>query len=216
MRDAERTLALSVGLVVLVVFLFLRNVRAALIPSVAVPVSLIATFGVMHLCGYSLNNVTLMALAIAAGFVVDDAIVVLENTVRHIENGMSPKEAARVGAGEVGFTVVAMTLSLISAFIPMLLMGGFVGMFFREFAVTLFGCDSGLAARVPHDDADDVRPVARAGEGAPHQPLVPMERTHVCGAAARLRTDPDVGAGSRPADVAHPARHRGPQRLLST
>jgi len=139
MRDAERTLALSVVFVVLVVFLFLRNVRAALIPSVAVPVSLIATFGIMHLCGYSLNNVTLMALAIAAGFVVDDAIVVLENTVRHIENGMAPEEAARVGAGEVGFTVVAMTLSLVSAFIPMLLMGGFVGMFFREFAVTISG-----------------------------------------------------------------------------
>jgi multidrug efflux pump len=137
MRDAGRTLALSVSLVVLVVFLFLRNVRAALIPTVAVPVSLIATFGIMKLCGYSLNNVTLMALAVAAGFVVDDAIVVLENTARHIENGMPPREAARVGAGEVGFTVVAMTLSLVAAFIPLLLMGGYVGMFFREFAVTL-------------------------------------------------------------------------------
>jgi len=137
MRDAGRTMALSVVLVVLVVFLFLRNARAALIPSVAVPVSLIAAFGVMHLCGYSLNNVTLMALAIAAGFVVDDAIVVLENTVRHIEKGMTPKEAAAVGVGEVGFTVLAMTLSLVSVFIPMLLMGGFVGLFFREFAVTL-------------------------------------------------------------------------------
>ena len=137
MRDAGKTLALSVALVVLVVFLFLRNVRAALIPSVAIPVSLVATFGIMHLCGYSLNNLTLMALAIAAGFVVDDAIVVLENTVRHIENGMTPREAARIGAGEVGSTVVAMTLSLVSVFIPMLLMGGYVGMFFREFAVTL-------------------------------------------------------------------------------
>jgi multidrug efflux pump len=137
MRDAERTLAISVVLVVLVVFVFLRNFRAALIPSVAVPVSLITTFGIMHLCGYSLNNVTLMALAIAAGFVVDDAIVVLENTVRHIENGMTPQDAARVGAGEVGFTVVAMTLALVSVFIPMLLMGGYVGMFFREFAVTI-------------------------------------------------------------------------------
>jgi multidrug efflux pump len=137
MRDAGRTLALSVALVVLVVFLFLRNFRAALIPTVAVPVSLIATFGIMKLCGYSLNNVTLMSLAVAAGFVVDDAIVVLENTVRNIENGMPPREAARVGAGEVGFTVVAMTLSLVAAFIPLLLMGGYVGMFFREFAVTL-------------------------------------------------------------------------------
>jgi multidrug efflux pump len=137
MRDAGKTLALSVMLVVLVVFLFLGNLRAALIPSVAVPVSLITTFGIMHLCGYSLNNVTLMALAIAAGFVVDDAIVVLENTVRHVEHGMAPAQAARIGAGEVGFTVVAMTLSLVAVFIPLLLMGGYVGMFFREFAVTL-------------------------------------------------------------------------------
>jgi len=137
MRDAEKTLLLSALLVMLVVFLFLRNFRAAVIPSVAVPVSLIGSFGIMLLCGYSLNNLTLMALAIAAGFVVDDAIVVLENTVRHIEKGMAPKQAARLGAGEVGFTVVAMTLSLVSVFIPMLLMGGYVGLFFREFAVTL-------------------------------------------------------------------------------
>ena len=121
----------------LVVFLFLRNGRAALIPSVAVPVSLTATFGIMYLAGYSLDNLSLMALTIATGFVVDDAIVVLENVSRHIEGGMSPREAARVGAGEVGFTVLAMTLSLIAVFIPMLLMGGFVGRFFREFAVTL-------------------------------------------------------------------------------
>ena len=137
LRDAGQTLALSVALVVLVVFLFLRNGRAALIPSVAVPVSLTATFGVMYLAGYSLDNLSLMALTIATGFVVDDAIVVLENVSRHIEGGMSPREAARVGAREVGFTVLAMTLSLIAVFIPMLLMGGFVGRFFREFAVTL-------------------------------------------------------------------------------
>jgi multidrug efflux pump len=137
LRDAGRTLAIAVALVVLVVLLFLRNGRAALIPSVAVPVSLTATFGVMYLCGYGLDNVSLMALTIATGFVVDDAIVVLENTSRHIENGMPPREAARIGAGEVGFTVLAMTLSLVAVFIPMLLMGGFVGRFFREFAVTL-------------------------------------------------------------------------------
>ncbi len=137
LRDAGQTLALSVALVVLVVFLFLRNGRAALIPSVAVPVSLTATFGFMYLAGYSLDNLSLMALTIATGFVVDDAIVVLENVSRHVEGGMSPREAARVGAREVGFTVLAMTLSLIAVFIPMLLMGGFVGRFFREFAVTL-------------------------------------------------------------------------------
>ncbi|HEX5864769.1 MAG TPA: efflux RND transporter permease subunit, partial [Casimicrobiaceae bacterium] len=137
LRDAGRTLALSVALVVLVVFLFLRNIRAALIPCVAVPVSLTVTFGVMYLFGYSLDNLSLMALTIATGFVVDDAIVVLENASRHVEAGMAPKEAARVGAGEVGFTVLAMTLSLVAVFIPLLLMGGFVGRFFREFAVTL-------------------------------------------------------------------------------
>jgi multidrug efflux pump len=137
LRDAGRTLALSVALVVLVVFLFLRHGRAALIPSVAVPVSLIGTFGVMYLFDYSLDNLSLMALTIATGFVVDDAIVVLENCSRHIEAGMPPMEAARLGAGEVGFTVLAMTLSLVAVFIPLLLMGGFVGRFFREFAVVL-------------------------------------------------------------------------------
>ena len=137
LRDAGRTLALSVALVVLVVFLFLRHGRAALIPSVAVPVSLIGTFGVMYLFGYSLDNLSLMALTIATGFVVDDAIVVVENVSRHIEAGTPPMEAARRGAGEVGFTVLAMTLSLVAVFIPLLLMGGFVGRFFREFAVTL-------------------------------------------------------------------------------
>ncbi|HSS70838.1 MAG TPA: efflux RND transporter permease subunit, partial [Casimicrobiaceae bacterium] len=137
LRDVERTLIVAVSLVVLVVFLFLRNARATLIPSVAVPVSLIATFGAMYLFGYSLNNLSLMALIIATGFVVDDAIVVLENTSRHIEAGMTPKEAALVGAREVGFTVLSMSLSLIAVFIPILLMGGIVGRYFREFAITL-------------------------------------------------------------------------------
>jgi len=137
LRDVERTLLVSVSLVVLVVFLFLRNGRATLIPSVAVPVSVIATFGAMYLFGYSLNNLSLMALIIATGFVVDDAIVVLENSSRHIEAGMAPKEAALIGAREVGFTVLSMSLSLIAVFIPILLMGGIVGRYFREFAITL-------------------------------------------------------------------------------
>jgi multidrug efflux pump len=137
LRDGGRTLAFSVALVVLVVFLFLRNGRAALIPCMAVPVSLTVTFGVMYLVGYSLDNLSLMALTISTGFVVDDAIVVLENIWRHIEAGTPPMEAARRGAGEVGFTVLAMTLSLCAVFIPLLLMGGYVGRFFREFAVTL-------------------------------------------------------------------------------
>ncbi len=137
LREVERTLMISTTLVILVVFLFLRNARAALIPSVAVPVSLIGTFGVMYLCGYSLNNLSLMALTIATGFVVDDAIVVLENVSRHIERGMAPMKAALQGAREVGFTVLSMSLSLIAVFIPILLMGGIVGRLFREFAVTL-------------------------------------------------------------------------------
>ncbi len=137
LRDVERTLAISVCLVILVVFVFLRNARATLIPSVAVPVSLIATFGAMYLFGFSLNNLSLMALPVATGFVVDDAMVVLENTSRHIEAGMPPKEAALVGATEVGFTVLSMSVSLIAVFIPILLMGGIVGRYFREFAVTL-------------------------------------------------------------------------------
>jgi len=137
LRDVERTLLISTALVVLVVFLFLRNARATLIPSVAVPVSLITTFGAMYLFGFSLNNLSLMALIIATGFVVDDAIVVLENTSRHVEAGMAPKDAALLGAREVGFTVLSMSLSLIAVFIPILLMGGIVGRYFREFAITL-------------------------------------------------------------------------------
>ena len=137
LRDTGRALMIAVALVVLVVFLFLRNGRATLIPSVAVPVSLVGTFGVMYLAGFSINNFTLMALTIATGFVVDDAIVVLENTSRHIEQGMKPFAAALQGAREVGFTVLSMSLSLIAVFIPILMMGGIVGRLFREFAITL-------------------------------------------------------------------------------
>jgi multidrug efflux pump len=135
--DVERTLMISVGLVILVVFVFLRNGRATLIPSVAVPVSLIGTFAVMYLCGYSLDNLSLMALTISTGFVVDDAIVVMENISRHLEEGMKPVAAALKGAQEIGFTVFSISVSLIAVFIPILLMGGIVGRLFREFAVTL-------------------------------------------------------------------------------
>ena len=137
LREVERTLMISVCLVILVVFLFLRNVRSMLIPCVAVPVSLIGTFGVMYLAHYSLDNLSLMALTVATGFVVDDAVVMLENISRHIENGMQPFKAALLGAREVGFTVLSMSLSLIAVFIPILLMGGVIGRIFREFAVTL-------------------------------------------------------------------------------
>ena len=135
--DVERTLGISVLLVIFVVFLFLRTVRATLIPSVAVPVSLIGTFGVMYLFGYSIDNLSLMALTISTGFVVDDAIVVIENITRYLEQGMRPMDAALRGAREIGFTVLSMSTSLIAVFIPLLLMGGIVGRLFREFAVTL-------------------------------------------------------------------------------
>ncbi len=128
---------ISIVLVVLVVFLFLREVRSTLIPSVSVPLSLLGTFGVMYLLGYTLDNLSLMALTISTGFVVDDAIVVIENISRHLEAGMTPYEAAMKGSKEIGFTVLSMSVSLIAVFIPILLMGGIVGRLFREFAVTL-------------------------------------------------------------------------------
>ena len=137
LHEIERTLAISIVLVIAVVFLFLRNARSALIPSMAVPVSLVGTFGAMYLLGYSLDNLSLMALTVATGFVVDDAIVVLENITRHIEAGMSRFEAALRGAREVGFTVLSMSISLVAVFIPILMMGGIVGRYFREFAMTL-------------------------------------------------------------------------------
>src|SRR5271165_6847794 len=135
--DVERTLAISICLVIVVVFIFLRNGRATLVPAVAVPVSLIGTFAVMYLCGYSLDNLSLMALTISTGFVVDDAIVVMENITRHLEAGMEPFAAALKGAKEIGFTVLSISISLIAVFIPLLLMGGIVGRLFREFAITL-------------------------------------------------------------------------------
>ncbi|QCT22064.1 multidrug efflux RND transporter permease subunit MdtC [Jejubacter calystegiae] len=137
LSEVEQTLAISVGLVILVVFLFLRSGRATFIPAVAVPVSLIGTFAAMYLCGFSLNNLSLMALTIATGFVVDDAIVVLENIARHIEAGMKPLQAALQGVREVGFTVLSMSVSLVAVFLPLLLMSGLPGRLFREFAVTL-------------------------------------------------------------------------------
>jgi multidrug efflux pump len=136
-REIEITLLISVFLVILVVFAFLRTVRATIIPSIAVPLSIVGTFGVMYALGYSLDNLSLMALAISTGFVVDDAIVVLENITRHTEAGMAPVAAAFRGAKEIGFTVLSMSTSLVAVFIPILMMGGIVGRLFREFAVTL-------------------------------------------------------------------------------
>ncbi len=136
-RDAQRNMVFSIGLVILVVFIFLRNGWATFIPSVSVPVSLIATFGAMHLLGYALDNLSLMGLTIATGFVVDDAIVVIENITRHIEGGIHPMRAALRGAEEIGFTVLSMSVSLIAVFIPILMMPGIIGRLFREFAVVL-------------------------------------------------------------------------------
>jgi HAE1 family hydrophobic/amphiphilic exporter-1 len=135
--DVQFTLLLTVALVVMVIFLFLRNVRATMIPAVTVPLSLIGTFGVLYALGYSLDNLSLMALSIAVGFVVDDAVVEIENIVRHTEGGLSPYEAALAGSGEIGFTVMTITLSLIAVFIPLFLMSGYVGLLFREFAVAV-------------------------------------------------------------------------------
>ena len=151
---------LSIGLVILVVFLFLRNGRATFIPSVAVPVSLIGTFGVMYLCGYSVDNLSLMALTISTGFVVDDAIVVIENINRHLEAGMRPMQAALLGATEIGFTVLSISVSLVAVFIPILLMGGH-----RRAAVPRVRGDDRvgdrrLAGRLADHDADDVRQAA--------------------------------------------------------
>lgn len=137
LAEVEQSLVIAIGLVILVVFLFLRSGRATLIPAVAVPMSLIGSFAAMYLCGFSLNNLSLMALTIATGFVVDDAIVMMENISRHVEAGIKPINAALLGVREVGFTVLSMSASLVAVFIPLMLMEGLVGRLFREFAVTL-------------------------------------------------------------------------------
>jgi len=135
--DVQFTLLLTVALVVMVIFIFLRNLWATIIPAVTVPLSLVGTFAILYEMGYSLDNLSLMALSIAVGFVVDDAVVEIENITRHIEDGMSPYDAALKGSGEIGFTVMAITFSLIAVFIPLFLMGGYVGLLFREFAITV-------------------------------------------------------------------------------
>ena len=135
--DVQFSLMLTIALVVMAIFLFLRNLRATIIPSVAVPLSLVGTFGVMYLLGFSLNNLTLMALTISTGFVVDDAIVMIENIFRYLEQGETPLNAALKGARQIGFTIISLTVSLIAVLIPLLFMGDIVGRLFREFAITL-------------------------------------------------------------------------------
>lgn len=136
-EDVEFELVLAIALVVMVVFVFLRNMTATIIPAVAVPLSLVGTFGVMYMLGFSINNLTLMALTIATGFVVDDAIVMIENIARYIEEGDDPMEAALKGSRQIGFTIISLTVSLIAVLIPLLFMGDVIGRLFREFAVTL-------------------------------------------------------------------------------
>ena len=135
--DVQFTLLLTIGLVVAVIFLFLRSAWPTIIPGIAVPVSIVGTFGVMYAFGYSLDNLSLMGLSIAVGFVVDDAIVMVENIARHIEMGKKPMQAAIDGPGEIGFTILSISISLVAVFIPLLLMGGMVGRLFQEFAVTV-------------------------------------------------------------------------------
>ncbi len=175
---------ISVALVILVVFLFLRSGRATLIPAVAVPVSLIGTFAAMYLCGFSLNNLSLMALTIATGFVVDDAIVVLENISRHLEAGMKPLQAALQGSREVGFTVLSMSLSLVAVFLPLLLMGGLPGRLLREFAVTL-----SVAIGISLAVSLTLTPMMCGWllkSGKPHQPTQPRLWPPAGGRAGRL------------------------------
>lgn len=165
LHDVEFTLLISISLVILVTFLFLRSGRAILIPSIAIPVSLMGTLAVIYLCGFSLNNLSLMALIVATGFVVDDAIVVVENIMRHIEEGMAPKEAAMLGIRQVSFTIIAISLSLIAVFIPILMMGGVIGRFFREFSVTL-----AAAVAISLVVSLTVTPMLSARLLRPHQP----------------------------------------------
>ena len=154
--DVEFTLALTIALVVLVILLFLRNFWATVIPSITVPLALLGSCAAMYLLNFSLDNLSLMALTIAVGFVVDDAIVVVENIYRHIEHGSPPFEAAIKGSREIGFTVLSISLSLVAVFIPLLLMGGIIGRLFREFALDRDGLDRGLGAGVAHARADAV------------------------------------------------------------
>jgi multidrug efflux pump len=169
--DVQFSLLLSIGLVVMVIFLFLRNLRATLIPAVTVPLSLVGTFAVLYELGYSLDNLSLMALTIAVGFVVDDAVVVIENVHRHLEEGLSPAEAAMKGASEIGFTIVSITLSLIAVFIPLFLMGGYVGLLFREFAVTVSVALVIALTLTPMMCSLLLKPERKDGHGALHRIL---------------------------------------------
>ena len=208
LSDTEMTLLIAVALVTMVVFLFLRSARATLIPAIAVPVSIIGTFGAMYLMGYSLDNLSLMALTVSTGFVVDDAIVVLENISRHMEAGMPRMQAALVGASEVGFTVMSMSFSLIAVFLPILLMGGIVGRLFREFAMTL-----SLAILVSLAISLTTTPMMCAIFLRPEPKRAgPKRRTLFDRALALYRAHPGLVAAAQLAGAAGAAGHHGAER----
>ena len=194
--DVEHTLFLAVCLVIMVIFIFLRNLSATLIPSLALPMSLIGTFAVMALLNYSLDNLSLMALTLCVGFVVDDAIVMLENIVRHMENGEPPMEAAFKGAKEIGFTIVSMTLSLTAVFIPVLFMSGLLGRLLHEFAVTIVAAVLVSGFRLADADADDVQPVCALAAREKARQNLQFLRAVLRLAARRLR--PQIAVGHAP------------------
>ena len=204
-HDVQFELMLTIALVVMVIFLFLRSVAATIIPSVAVPLSLVGTFGAMYLLGYSLNNLTLMALTISTGFVVDDAIVMIENISRYIEEGDKPLDAALKGAEQIGFTILSLTVSLIAVLIPLLFMGDIVGRLFREFAVTLSITILVSAVRVPDADADDVRAAAQA-------PRSSRSRAGSTRPPRRCSTASSRSTGGRSSSCSSTSRRRWPWR----
>ncbi len=214
-HDVEFELTLAVVLVVLVIFVFLRSARATIIPSLSVPLSLVGTFGAMYLLGFSLDNLSLMALTIASGFVVDDAIVVIENISRYIEEGDNPLEAALVGSEQVGFTIISLTISLIAVLIPLLFMGDVVGRLFREFAITLavtilISAVVSLTL-VPMACAKLLKPAAEERENA----LPAVESRAVRGADPRLRARAHLGARPSDRDAVRRARYlRADRRAL--
>ena len=222
-NDVERTLLISIGLVVLVVFVFLRDPRATLIPSVAVPVSLIGTFGAMYLFGYSIDNLSLMALTISTGFVVDDAIVVIENITRYREKGMNAMEASLKGASEIGFTVLSISISLIAVFIPILMMGGIIGRLFREFAVVLSVTILVSLVVFADHDADDVLPLIKRPSGT--RQAVSGQREAIQRNAEGVCSEPRLDTPQLCVDAGrihhhllpqHLSVHEDPERLLST
>ena len=214
LRTVEQSLTIAIILVVLVVYVFLRDGRAVLVPAVAVPVSLVGTFAAMYLLGYSLDNLSLMALTIATGFVVDDAIVVMENIVRNMENGVPRFQAALIGVRQVGFTVLSMSLSLIAVFIPILLMGGVVGLYLPRIRGDALSRDPHLDGHLAHDDADDVRPAAQhPPQGRAEGALPPLERRRLSDRAHRLQALADVGAQPQALDALRAPRDGGDERL---